>query len=71
MEFGLVEYRLFFKMHIRFSIIIKYFSRYIEIYDHVAHFGVGTNFYGIDDVKHFANYSQSRDSRRLILYIIN
>ena len=31
----------------------------------------GTNFCGIDDVKHFANYSQPRDSTRIILYIIN
>ena len=36
-----------------------------------SYFGVGTNFCGIDDVKHFANYRQSRDSTRVILYIIN
>ena len=40
-------------------------------YDYVAHFEVGTNFCGIDVVKHFANYSEFGDSTRIILYIIN
>ena len=59
-------------MHIRFYIIIKYFSRYSMKYTTTSLIGVaGTNFCGIDDVKHFANYSQSEDSTRIIFYIIN
>ena len=41
------------------------------MYDYVAYFGIGTNFCGIDDVNHFANYSQSGDAIRIILCIIN
>ena len=54
-------------MHIRVYIIIKYFHVLTEIYDYVAHFWTGTNFYGNEDVKRFANYGQLGVSTRIIL----
>ena len=60
-------------MHIRFYIIIKYFSRYSMKYTTTSLILRSGQTFAVfsDDVKHFANYSQSGDSTQVILYIIN